>query len=160
MADFGCGTGTDTAALRDAGFDVIGVDVALGNAALSLQAGVPAIEGSLDALPLRSHHFDAAYSFSTLMHLDEPHARVAVAEMHRAVRPGGTVVVGLWGAGSATLEIDDTKIPGHQRRFHLRTLQQNRAMVADRFDVTGEEVWDDIVDESWHYHLFWLRAAS
>ena len=49
------------------------------------------------ALPFDDNAFDAAWSMSTLMHLPGNGFPLAVQELARVVRPGGTVAIGVWG---------------------------------------------------------------
>ncbi|HET7340073.1 MAG TPA: methyltransferase domain-containing protein [Methylomirabilota bacterium] len=101
-ADIGCGTGRFTAWLADV-FDapVIGIEPA----AAMLAAAPPAprvryVNAAGEALPVRARALDLAFLSLVYHHLADP---VAVAgELHRALRPGGRVVL-----RTATREILD-----------------------------------------------------
>ena len=98
VADIGTGTGILAAELAALGIAVIAVDHSppmLDNARARLEAdGVEGVElrlGEAGALPLADGEVDAAFAHMVLQHLASP--ADAVREMHRVVRPGGTVVL-------------------------------------------------------------------
>lgn len=92
--DAGCGTGFQTAVLRDLGFTVQGVDLSAGLLAVA-RAKLPDVglsRGDLEALPCRDASMDAVTCCgSTLSFVADP-AR-AVAEIGRVLRPGGMLVL-------------------------------------------------------------------
>lgn len=109
--DAGCGTGFQTALLRDLGWRAYGVDVSAGLLAIAhrrLPDAVLAL-ASVEALPWPTGHFDVVVSCgSTLSFVDDP-AR-ALREMGRVLRPGGRLLLDcehrpsldlLWTLGSA-----------------------------------------------------------
>jgi SAM-dependent methyltransferase len=77
---------------------VVGIDVsaAIVAAAVERYAELDAHVAHVDALPFADARFDAVVSNSTLDHFDDPHdIDVAIAELARVVRPGGTLIVTL-----------------------------------------------------------------
>ena len=97
--DVGCGTGALTKAIAEHASprSVRGLDRSAGFVAHArAQVAGPATFGVADAraLPVRSGAFDAAVSGLVLNFVPEP-ARM-VAEMARAVRPGGSVAIYVW----------------------------------------------------------------
>jgi SAM-dependent methyltransferase/uncharacterized membrane protein YbhN (UPF0104 family) len=97
LLDAGCGQGWYVAALRAAGYRVIGVDLAPGQiaAARALASGGRGfVAASVLALPFKDGSFDAAFAVNVLHHAGDRDAQdTALAEMSRAVRPGGLVLV-------------------------------------------------------------------
>jgi SAM-dependent methyltransferase len=97
--DVGCGTGALTAAIFDhsAPFSVAGVEPSDGFLA-GARAGLPAQallhRGTATALPLEDDAVDAAVSGLVLNFVADP--AVAVAEMARVARGGGTVAAYVW----------------------------------------------------------------
>lgn len=83
VLDVGCGEGTLVRFLRAGGHHAVGLDpdVAV------LPPG--AVGGSGTALPFRDAAFDALTTVTVLHHVDP---RVALAEMSRVLRPGGTLL--------------------------------------------------------------------
>jgi SAM-dependent methyltransferase len=100
VLDVGCGTGSLTAAL--AGHPnlaaIVGIDLAEPYVAFTRrQLDDPRVKvevGDACALPYPDHAFDRAFSLLVLQFMPEP--EVAVREMRRVVRPGGTVAAAVW----------------------------------------------------------------
>lgn len=159
VLDLGAGPGRDGEAFRDAGHRFVGVDLAHGNGRLAAELGLPVIQGSILALPIATSSFDAGWSLSTLMHLDEEHAGRALAEMIGALRPGAPLLVGLWGREVEGSVVNDTDIAGSRRPFHLRSRERNRRLVTAHGDLERADRWDAASDD-WDYHVFWLRKTG
>jgi SAM-dependent methyltransferase len=98
--DVGCGTGalSETILKRALPQQVVGIDLAEGFIAFAQsRLSDPRIEfrvGDARALPVEEGGFDAAVAGLVLNFVPEP--AKALAEMRRAVRPGGTVAVYVW----------------------------------------------------------------
>lgn len=135
VLDFGAGPGRDGEAFLAAGHRFVGVDLAHGNARLAAEAHLRVIQGSLTALPARSSAFDAGWSLSTLMHLDEAEAALAVDEMFRTLRPFAPFVVGVWGRESEALVTSSSGTSGYRRPFHLRSFERNGRLLTSRADL-------------------------
>ena len=159
MVDIGAGPGRDGEAFRAAGFRFVGVDLAIGNARLAADQGVDVLQGSITDLPIRSATFDAGWSLSTLMHLDEVAAGRAVDELARVLRPGAPVLIGLWGREAEGLQIEDRDLPGSRRPFHHRSFDHNRELLAARADVEEASLWVAAADDA-DYQVFRLRTRS
>ena len=88
LLDVGAGPGLDTALWQADGFDVVGLDLAHGNAERMRQRGIRSVAGSLFELPFRSQAFGALWTMSTFVHV--PHDRFDDA-MHElsVLRPCG-----------------------------------------------------------------------
>ena len=100
MLDVGCGTGSMTAALAARGDHaaIVGIDVSEPYVAFARSRNSdPRIifdVGNAMSLPYPSGRFDRAVCQLVLMFLPDPF--LAVAEMRRVVRPGGTVAACTW----------------------------------------------------------------
>lgn len=98
--EIGVGLGTDHLSLYRAGASLVGVD--LTPASVEHTQRRFAFEGAVsdlcvadaERLPFPDGSFDGVYSFGVLHHA--PNMRLAVAEIHRVLRPGGLAVVGLY----------------------------------------------------------------
>ena len=101
VADIGTGTGILAIELARLGTNVIGVDGSprmleaaranLESDELADETHVEFREGDAHALPLGDAEVDAAFAHMVLQYLSEP--AVALSEMHRIVRPGGTITL-------------------------------------------------------------------
>jgi SAM-dependent methyltransferase len=103
VLDLGCGTGQMTLFLATGERRVVGAD--LTRASLLLAAGAARrfelrrawfVETDLGAPGLRDEGFDVVHCSGVLHHTPDP--RAAFSRMVRLVRPGGTIVVGLYNA--------------------------------------------------------------
>jgi SAM-dependent methyltransferase len=103
--DVGAGTGAVTVAIsaRDAPALLVGIDSATANLrhgrARNLDGGAALVVADAAALPFHAASFDAVLSGLVLNHLRDP--AVAIAEMMRVSRPGGTVASYVWDFGGA-----------------------------------------------------------
>lgn len=93
VLDLGCGGGRTTVALREAGYDVVAVDVSkpmVRETNAHTDAACAVADAS--ALPFAAETFDCAlFSCFGIDELDTPEARTAVFhEVNRVLRPGGT----------------------------------------------------------------------
>jgi TDG/mug DNA glycosylase family protein len=97
VADLGCGPGWHAALLRKRGFEVIGLDFAramLREARLRAR-GVALVRGDLARLPFARGSLDAAWARNSYMHLPAAELPTALAELHRALRPGARLRMSL-----------------------------------------------------------------
>jgi arsenite methyltransferase len=107
ILDVGCGPGFYVEELLDAVAPdgaVVGVDgspqmLAAAAARCGRQPNVAFHQGDATALPVDDASFDAALCVQVLEYVDDP--TVALAQMHRVLRPGGRVVV--WDVDWATV---------------------------------------------------------
>jgi ubiquinone/menaquinone biosynthesis C-methylase UbiE/predicted transcriptional regulator len=96
VGDLGCGTGQVAGALARFVARVIAVDRSgeMLQAARRRLRDLPTVEvrrGELEALPIRDDELDAATLLLVLHHLPDPAA--ALSEAHRALKPGGRLVI-------------------------------------------------------------------
>jgi SAM-dependent methyltransferase len=92
--DAACGTGRHSAHLAELGHDVVGVDASpemLELARARVPQDVRLLEGDLRVLPVDDGEFDLALCALALGHCDD--LRAPIADLARAVRPGGSVVL-------------------------------------------------------------------
>ena len=159
VVDFGAGPGRDGAAFQAAGHHFVGIDLAHGNGRLAAEADLVVIQGSITAVPIKPSSFDAGWSLSTLMHLDEAEAALALDEIVGVLQPGAPLLVGVWGRETAASIVNDTDISGSRRPFHLRSFDRNRQLLTARGDLEQAERWEE-ASEDWDYQVFRLRTAG
>ena len=90
LLDVGCGTGAHTAAFRDQGWDVTGVDASEDMLRRARDRGLDVVLADALALPFDDASFDAAVS--TWTHTDIDDFAAAVREVARVLRPEGPFV--------------------------------------------------------------------
>ena len=99
ILDYGCGRGLISCALASKGFEVYGVDIS--NEALDvakkladeLHCRVSFHLGGEGKLPFHDIHFDLVLSHWTFHEIDQDHQLKVVAELYRALRVGGYVLI-------------------------------------------------------------------
>ncbi|MGI5817364.1 MAG: methyltransferase domain-containing protein [Armatimonadota bacterium] len=92
VLDVGCGKGRFLRAIRQAVPDAELVGVDISTVLLDhLPDGVEAVEGALEAIPVEDESFDVVVSVEAVEH--SANLEAAVAEMIRATRPGGRIMI-------------------------------------------------------------------
>jgi ubiquinone/menaquinone biosynthesis C-methylase UbiE len=90
VLEVGCGTGLVLSRIREFAKSAKGVDLSPGMLELARERGLDVVEGSATDLPFDSESFDVTCSFKVLAHVRE--IDVALGEMARVTRPGGTIL--------------------------------------------------------------------
>jgi SAM-dependent methyltransferase len=132
--DAGCGSGRWTYAMAELGAEVVGVDLTAGgpesaNATLSDRANVQFAQADLFALPFRPRTFDFAVSWGVLHHTRN--TKAAFDQLVPLVKPGGTLFVMVYEAGSRLREVGTNAL-----RAVMRRLSDERRYRACRLLVT------------------------
>lgn len=128
VLDVGCGQGWLLRAFRQAGWEVRGTEMSDGAARYPREVlGLPVDVGSLEDLALPAGHFDAVTLWHVLEHIPDP--RVLLAAIHRVLRPGGALLVGVpnFGGWEARLTRDKwfhLDVPRHLAHLTRPTLTQ------------------------------------
>lgn len=150
VLEVGCGAGRDGRLLRDAGLEYVGLDLSTQATRTCRDLGLPVVEGSATRLPFARGTVDAVWSMSTLMHLPGDGFARAVDELHRVVRSGGLVEVGVWGHTA-----DGVRISPDGRYFRHRTDETLRQELARLGRLRAFETWDRSEDGG---HYQWARV--
>jgi SAM-dependent methyltransferase len=162
VLEVGCGPGRDGAAIAAAGFEYTGTDLSPGMVEVARTAGLDARVASATSLPFDDNSFDAAWSMSMLMHLDDAELDLALAQISRVLVPGALFAAGMWGASE--LAVEHLSEPGQDygppRYFHRRT----DGMVRERLGRHGDiETWwtrPSGPGSSHHYQYAVVRTFS
>ena len=95
ILDAGCGSGGMTRFLARRG-RVTGIDLAPEALGYARRRGLTSLaRASVGQLPFRSASFDVVTSFDVLYHLNVDDDLMALAELHRVLRPGGVLLIRL-----------------------------------------------------------------
>jgi len=162
VLEVGCGPGRDGAAIAAARFGYTGTDLSPGMVEVARATGLDAQVASATDLPFDDDSFDAAWSMSMLMHLDDAELDLALAQISRVLVPGALFAAGMWGASELTVEHLSAPGEGYgpPRYFHRRT----DAAVRERLGRHGDiETWwtrPSKPGSSHHYQYAVIRTFS
>lgn len=108
IADLGCGPGQVAKYLSERGCRVVGVDISPGMVAVArtLNPDIEFVVGSLLDLPVPDGVWAGIVAFYSLIHVTPDAVAVALAEMFRALRPGGRALVSFH-VGVECVHLDD-----------------------------------------------------
>jgi SAM-dependent methyltransferase len=151
VLEVGCGAGRDGTAIREAGLDYHGVDLSPVAVEICRRLGLDAVEGLATDLPFEDASFDAAWTMSTLMHLELDEMIDALTELRRVVRPGGMVEIGVWGHTT-----DGVRMADDGRYFRHCTDEGLQVLLAEIGDLETFGTWDWF-EEGGHYQ--WARVT-
>ncbi|MGO9997246.1 MAG: class I SAM-dependent methyltransferase [Acetobacteraceae bacterium] len=141
VLEFGCGCGrTIRWFLRDGGnTEFHGVDVdadAVDWCCKHLNRGHFLTIAPIPPLPYPSAHFDFVYCLSVFTHLDEPMQDIWLAELGRVLKPGGVLLLTIYGsAASRVLDAEGQHILQTAGFVHRRS-QKLRGLVPDWYHTT------------------------
>jgi SAM-dependent methyltransferase len=94
VLEIGCGSGLLLVRLRDAGYDVEGVELSRADAVHGRERyGLQIREGRAEALPLPPVYYDAVVLINVLEHILDPAA--LLTRVYEVLRPGGCLVAGV-----------------------------------------------------------------
>jgi len=151
VADIGAGTGLFTLLFaRQVGpsGSVTAVDISstfiegIRNRARDVQlANVQGVVSTQNDTRLAANSFDLAFVCDTYHHFEQP--QVMLASIHRALKPGGTLVV-----------IDFERIPGHSSDWVLGHVRAGKGQVVREIEAAGFRL---LADESLLKENFFLR---
>lgn len=150
VVEVGCGAGRDGLIVRRGVSAYTGVDVSPAAVRTCRDRGLTPVQGSATHLPFDDDSFDGAWSMSTLMHLPGEGFAMALGEIARVVRTGGTVEIGVWGH---TRSREWTKPEG--RYFNHRTDEQFQRDLHSVGTVVDFDTWDWFEDGG---HYQWARV--
>jgi len=146
LLEIGAGTGCDGAFFRQHALNVICVDLSPEMVRCCREKGLEAYV--MDVVDLQFAHdaFDAVYSFNSLLHLPKAELPVALREVRRVLRPGGSFFLGLYGGyDHEGVWEQDAYEPKRFFSFHtdehlLRTVEKAFDVVSfGRVDVGAED---------------------
>jgi SAM-dependent methyltransferase len=155
VLDVGSGPGRDSVHLRDAGLDVVAVDLSMGHARRCLSAGVPAVRGSARHLPFADRAFDSVWSMSTLMHVPDSAIHHTLGEVRRVLCAGGIATVGVWGGPDVVEYLEEDRAAGRPRRLFSRRDEETwEQMLRVIGPIESAERWGE---GDFFYHLVVVR---
>lgn len=94
--DVGCGTGKFTERVRDAGYDVTGLDYSQGmlDVMKRVRPGIPGVAASSTEIPFPDDTFTLTYCIAVMHHVaDKDAVHKTLMEMVRVTKPGGRILI-------------------------------------------------------------------
>lgn len=158
VIDVGSGPGLDTVVFRDAGFSVVGVDLAPENVRLMQARGLQGVGASLYELPFEPGSVDAVWTMSTLVHVPDARFDEALGSITAIAIPGAPIGIGTWGGfdWEGVSERDEI-VPA--RFFSLRNHDRLPVMLAEHGTVEQFETYRPNPDTDWEYQFAILRVS-
>ena len=158
--DAACGTGRVSARLASAGHDVLGVDATPEMLALAREKvpGAEFVQGRLEELPVQDAAFDLVVCCLALDHCAD--VAPAIAELGRAARPGGRVVISdihptMIHLGGQAAYVDEHRewafVRGHAHLHseYLRALSAAGLEVDELFEPAPNRGWFEMQQVAW-----------
>jgi ubiquinone/menaquinone biosynthesis C-methylase UbiE len=109
VLEAGCGTGMILKEVAPHATEAVGLDISPGMLTQARARGLHVVHASVTHIPFPDAHFDVAYSFKVLAHVEPIGA--AMAEMARVVRPGGHVIAEFYNPWSLRYLVKRLKPP-------------------------------------------------
>lgn len=155
VLDLGSGPGRDAVPLRNAGLDVVAVDLSMEHARRCRATGVDVVRASARHLPFEDGVFGAVWSMSTLMHVPNSVIEHTLGEVRRVLRPGGTAAVGVWGGPNLEEHSEMDREADRPRRLFSRRAERTwEEMLTVIGTVEDTDRWGD---SDFFYHLVVVR---
>ena len=109
VLEAGCGTGMILKEVAPRTRQAVGIDISPGMLATARGRGLDVVNASVTHIPFPDGHFDLAYSFKVLAHVER--IGTAMAELTRVVRPGGHVIAEFYNPWSLRYLVKRLKRP-------------------------------------------------
>ncbi len=142
LLDIGCGKGTYLQEMKKMGWNTIGVEFSESGTLAARKSGLTVIRGSLEDAQFDDASIDFARMADVLEHLPNPTR--SMKELHRILKPGGLVRIGVPNLKSATFSLFGKywfplEIPRHLFFYSpasLRLLSEKSG-----FEVVSLKIW-------------------
>lgn len=132
VCEIGCGPGQIARYLKDRGVDVYGVDLSLGQikCARRLNPDIKFEQGDMLALDIPEASLAGIVVFYAIIHLKREDVTRALKEMHRVLRPGGSLLLSFHG-GTGEL---------HREEWYEQPVSIDVTLL-DKDELTGYLKW-------------------
>jgi SAM-dependent methyltransferase len=134
--DIGAAGGGNTRVLRRAGWSVSALEYGADGAEVAAERGLAVLRGDATALPVADDSLDLVVAFDVLEHIVDDDT--AVAEVRRALRPGGTFLIAV--PADPRLWSDHDVAVDHVRRYTRETLRA--VLERNGFELTSMTSWN------------------
>lgn len=114
VADLGCGPGRY---LPQIGAPVVGLDVSGAMLSFARRHPYPLVQADLESLPLCDRSLVGAFARHSYLHLPRARATYGFAELHRALRAGGLLMISLIEGSYEGRDLPGDEFPGRYFAF-------------------------------------------
>lgn len=139
LLEIGAGTGQDSMFFARHGIEVVATDLSPAMVGHCRAKGLDARVMDVMRLDFPAGSFDAVYALNCLLHVPNADLPRALAVIHRLLRPGGWLYLGVWGGESSE---GPTEGDQHEpaRFFSFRTDEQIKRFASEHFTVADFHV--------------------
>ena len=125
--ELGCAAGAYLARLQTRGWEVFGVEPGEGPVGIAQAAGLSVYHGTLDGADVKSESFDFAASWMVIEHVPDP--RQTLTQLHRLLKPGGSLAISVPNAGCWEPRVfgtywDAWDLPRHLHHFSPSSIRR------------------------------------
>jgi SAM-dependent methyltransferase len=131
--DIGAAGGGNTRVLRGHGWQPVALEYSADGARVAAERGLTVVRGDATNLPAGANSVDLVTAFDIIEHIEDDH--LALAEIHRVLRPGGTLLV--------TVPCDMRLWSGHDVASHhfRRYDRDGLRRVVEKAGLEIDELW-------------------
>lgn len=156
LFEVGAGAGHDSQYFAHNGLAVVATDLSPQMVAMCQRRGLEAHVMDILHLELPRGSFDAAYAMNSLLHVPNADLALALAAIHRGLKPGALFYLGVYGGPESFEGVLSTDWHIPKRFFSFRTDSQLLAAVEPYFHVEDFRV----VEEDRYFQALSLRALA
>ena len=165
VCDLGCGPGHVARYLHERGVPVIGIDLSpvMVEQARRLNPGIEFRQGNMLSLDIEDGAWGGIVAFYSIIHLSRSEIAAALAEMKRALRPGGLLLLAFH-VGDETLHLDEWWGQRVTLDFHFfrpeEIADSLRAVGFEIEEIVEREPYPDVEHQSRRCYIFARNPVS
>jgi len=157
ILDAGCAGGMRTNFFKSLGFDITGVDFAVGQIvdAQTRYKNISFIEADILALPeiFSPGEFDGIFCYATLDHLARKNIPTAIKNFNYILKSGGALLVATR-KGKGVMHTQDKYSVGKRRRFTLMMPDELKLLLEKKgFSISRFEIFSSSTRENMEFNL-------
>jgi SAM-dependent methyltransferase len=142
VLDLGAGPGHESVLLRERGLVPLAIDFAPRMIELCRERGIDGRVMDLTDLDLPANRYAGAWMAFSLLHLPKADAGAVVEVIHRALVPGGILMILLFEGDGEGPRAQDLARFGVARYFSYYRSDELKALMARKFDVIADRRFD------------------
>ena len=135
ILEVGCGPGRDALMLREAGYQVVGLDPTWAMLQFAKQAEVALVAGDARSLPIASSSVQGVWAQASLLHLPHLDFSLALSEIARVLQPHGVCYLSLKIGEGEQMQADGRFFAYHQPKLVAKALAGVGLHVLEQWNV-------------------------